>query len=217
MCIIGPDGSGKTTQARMLVETLLRKGMKSEYRWVRFFHLFSLPLLVTARLAGMSEDRILPSGRRIGYHHFHRSKIISSSYPILMLLDTTVMTVAKVYLPMRLLKKSIVCDRFIFDTIVDIMISIGNHNLHNEPIGGLFLGLVPSNTRSVLLIADEEILRQRRDNVYHDNALDLKIDLYKRLAEDLRIPVVDASLPMSEVQEKIKSAIALPGVAFETA
>lgn len=154
ICISGPDGTGKSTQVELLIDSLKEVGYHYEYRWLRFHHLLSLPLLAFARLIGLSEVKTLDSGEKIGYHYFYKSKIISFLYSILLLSDTAIYTTTKVYIPIYLFRKKIIYDRFIYDTLVDLMVSTGNYDIYKSNIGNLFLKLIPENTSAVMLIAN---------------------------------------------------------------
>ncbi len=208
ICIIGPDGTGKTTQAKMLVKKLNEAGIKCKYRWLRFYHLFCLPLLAIARLMGLSEVETLDTGRKIGYHYFYKSKTISSLYSILLFIDTLFFTIIKAYVPLKIFKKTIVCDRFVYDTLVDLMVSTRNYNIYSSIIGRLFLSLIPKNSKIIMLIADEKILRKRRDDVMHDKTLNLRIKLYKKLSEEFGILMINTNnLSINKVQERLIQAI----------
>lgn len=209
ICIIGPDGTGKTTQAKMLIDKLKKEGIDCEYKWFRFHHFFSLPLLALARLMGLSEVKTLKSGRKIGYHYFYESKVISSLYSMLLLLDTFIFALAKIYIPVKIFKKTIVCDRFVYDTLVDLMTSTGNYSIYNTTIGKLFVRLIPKESKIVMLIADEDVLRKRREDIMEDKALNLKIKLYKKLTQEFNIPMIDASLSVEEVQDNLMRVIKL--------
>lgn len=203
ICIIGVDGSGKTTQANMLVDRLRKEGLRCRYAWFRFYHFTSLPLLAYARLMGLSEMKTLKSGRKIGYHYFYRSKVVSTLYPFFLFIDTLIFIIIKIYIPRRLFKTGMVCDRFIYDTIVDLMISTGDSNIHRSKIGRLFLRLMPRNMRALMLKVNEPVLRERREDVKWDKTLNKRIEYYDRLSKDFYIPVIDASPSVEEVHEEL--------------
>lgn len=211
ICIIGPDGVGKSTQVKMLIDRLRKEGIKCEYKWLRFHHFFSLPLLAIARLMGLSEVKTLESDGKIGYHYFERSKTISILYPIFLFIDTLVFNTIKIYIPIKLFKKTIVCDRFVYDTIVDLMVSTRNYEIYKSKIGELFLSLIPKDSKVIMLVTDEEILKKRREDVMHDNTLNLRIKLYKKLAGEFGIPMIDARLPMEEVRKSLMRTLKLLG------
>ncbi|MEN6292526.1 MAG: hypothetical protein ABFC34_10430 [Methanobacterium sp.] len=205
--ICGPDGVGKSTQAKLVMESFKKKGKSYEYRWLRYHHLFSLPLLGIARLRGLSEVQTLENGEKIGYHYFYKSKIISSVYPLLLFLDSLIFSIAKLYIPRVVFKKNIVCDRFIYDTLIDLIISTHKTNLHWSLIGNNFLSLIPKNTKIVMLLAEEAELRQRRADVMQDKTLEMKMDLYRNFADKFDIYVIDASLPIDYVHKEILKKI----------
>lgn len=209
ICIIGPDGVGKTNQVTMLIDRLREKGINCEYKWLRFYHFFSSPLLAFARLMGLSEVKTLENGGKIGYHYFYKSRVISSLYLIFLFIDTLVLIIIKIYIPIKLFKKTIVCDRFVYDTIVDLMVSTRNYEIYKSKIGELFLGLIPKDSKIIMLVMDEEILKKRREDVMYDKTLNLRIKLYKKLAGEFGIPMIDASLPMEEVKKSLMRTIKL--------
>ncbi|MDH7508579.1 MAG: hypothetical protein QHH00_04180 [Methanomassiliicoccales archaeon] len=207
ICIIGPDGTGKTTQAKLLVEKLRKKEVDCDYKWMRFHHFFSLPVLALARLMGLSEVKTSKNGRIIGYHYFYKSKMISKLYTGLLFLDTLSFTMMKVYIPMKLLKKTVVCDRFIHDTLIDLAVSTGDKSVYNSKMGKLFIKLIPEDAKTFMLITDEDVLRERREDVMEDKTLEIKIDLYMRLAQQFKITMMEANLPIEEIQNTLLRAI----------
>ncbi|WP_321422014.1 hypothetical protein [uncultured Methanobacterium sp.] len=206
MCISGPDGTGKSTQVDLLIKYFKGKGINYEATWLRFNHIFSLPLLGIARLMGLSEVITLESGNRLGYHYFYKSKTISSLYTILLLLDTIINTLFKVYIPVFIFKRNIIYDRFIYDTMVDLMVSTGTYIAESHR-GKLFLRLIPKNSVSILLITNVETLRQRRDDVLYDKTLEQKINLYHKLSEKFNILVVDANQSVENVHQELLEKI----------
>jgi len=200
ICIIGPDGTGKTTQANLLVEHLRNQGVNCDYEWLRIHHFFSLPVLACARLMGLSSVETLESGRRIGYHHFERSKTISFLYLVFLWLDTLMFTGLKAHIPVKIFNKQIVCDRFVYDTLVDLSLSTNNEQIFSNVVGKCFMSLVPSNTTALMLIAKEEVLMSRRDDIYHDKLIKRKIATYRKIAVQYGIPTIDSNQDIKKVQ-----------------
>lgn len=209
ICVIGPDGTGKSTQVNLLINSLNKKGIKYEYQWLRFHHFFSLPVLAMARLIGLSEVKTLENGGRIGYHYFYKSKIISFLYSTSLLFDTVIFTILKVYIPIYILKKNIIYDRFVYDTLIDLMISTGNYETYRKITGKLFTKLVPKRSNIIMLLTNETALKNRREDIKHDKSLILRIKLYRQLSKIYNIKTVDASLSIDEIQNKIKENIEL--------
>lgn len=204
ICIIGPDGTGKTTQAKMLIEKLRERGYEYEYRWMRFHHFISLPVLALARLMGLTEIQTLPDGRKIGYHHFYRSKLISTLYSLTLYLDTLLAMMFKIYIPLKLQKKRIVCDRFVYDTLVDLAMDLNNPSFITSKITKMFLRLVPKESKVVLLIAPYEKIKWRREDLRFDGSLEKRIQIYLELGQKFpQVMEVNASLGIPDVHRRI--------------
>lgn len=202
ICVIGPDGTGKTTQIELLINYFEKNGFYYKYQWLRFYHFFSLPLLLFARFYGLSEVKILDDGEKIGYHYFHRSKLISYIYPIFLFADTFLLIFFKIYLPL-LFGKKIICDRFIYDTIVDLMVSTSNYELYKSRVGKLFLMLIPRNKKIFLLISNETTLKTRREDIKKDRNIGLKIELYEKLANEFNLKTIDTQESINLVHEQL--------------
>lgn len=202
ICIIGPDGTGKTTQIKLLIDYYKERKIIYEYRWLRFYHFFSVPILVYARICGLSEVITLLNGEKIGYHYFYRSKTISAIYPYLLFLDIFFLMIFKVYLPLMRGKK-IICDRFIYDTIIDIMISISSYDFYKKNLGRLFISLIPKKSHIFLLISDQNSLKNRREDVKKDKNLKIKIMLYSELAKEFNLNIINANESIQNIHKQL--------------
>jgi len=209
ICIIGPDGVGKTTHVTKIIDEFRERGYLYEYRWLRFHHFLSIPALLFARIMGYTEAETLPNGKKVSYHHFENSRMLCFLYPLLLWLDTLIFVTVKFYIPKYILGRNIICDRFVFDTLVDLGLSINHKGIASTKIGKFFLRLAPQNTVIILLIADKEELRGRREDVYYDRILEEKILAYKNLAAQLNIPIIDANHRFEVVHKEIIKKIML--------
>lgn len=207
IAIIGPDGTGKTTQVNLLIDYFKSKGIECKSEWLRFHHFFSLPLLGFARIIGLSEIKIFIDGDTIGYHYFKKSKLISSTYPYFMLMDTLFFYFFRIYLPIKIQNNVIVCDRFVYDTLIDIALSVGDLQNFNKPYYKLFLKLIPKNSIIFVLIAKESEIISRRSDLYKDSFLMEKIFLYNEIAKRFNLRLVNASENILVIHEKLIASL----------
>jgi len=205
ICIVGPDGVGKTTQARLLEKTYRGRGIPATYVWMRFHHVFSLPLLALARLLGLTEVQHLTSGGTASNHHFNRVRPVAIAYAGLLLLDTMVATGVKVCLRLAM-GKTVICDRFTYDTLVDLMISTEKRDVANSFVTRCFL-LLATRAIAVIIMATPQALRLRREDIREDRYLDWKIELYSILSKKCEIPVIYSDGSVQQVHLAIIRAV----------
>ena len=202
---MGPDGVGKTTQARLLEKTYRAKGIPATYVWMRFHHMFSLPLLGLARLLGLTEVQRLTSGGTASNHHFNRVRPVAVAYACSLLFDTMIASSVKVYLRLAL-GKTVICDRFIYDTLVDLMISTEQRDLVNSFVTRCFL-LLAAQAIAVMMMATPQTLRRRREDIREDRYLEWKIELYSILSKKCGIPIIYSDGPVQQVHLSIIRAV----------
>lgn len=206
ICITGIDGTGKTTHTYQILKYLQNKGIKSQYKWLRFYHFLSLPLLAFCRLSGYTRASTLGAKQKCSYHEFYKSRIISIVYPWVLFADTLLFTTIKVYIPMSF-GTSIVCDRFVYDTLIDLAVATRDHEIYKKPIGKLFLKLIPDNAKFIMLTIDKSIIFSRRNELKDDLTFDERYKLYKSFANVFRINVINNSKSIEDVSSSIISII----------
>lgn len=206
ICVMGIDGSGKTTHVNLILEHLREKGIKCQYKWLRFHHLLSLPLLAFCRIAGYTRLSTLGNFQSCSYHEFYKSKFISVVYPWILFFDTYLFTTIKVYIPM-FFGISTVCDRFVYDTLIDISVATKDHDIYKKSVGKLFLKLIPNNSHFVMLDLDKSLIFSRRPELKYDLTFDERYKLYQKYAFMFGIFTTVNSGVLSDVNNSIVSYI----------
>jgi hypothetical protein len=168
---------------------------------LRFPHGVSIPILVYCRLTGLSYyfER---EGVRFGVWEMWRSRWVTWLFPCCQLIDTALYLVFKVHIPLWL-GRTIVCDRFVHDVLIDTMIGIGDSQLHGKPVGRLFLRLVPGWAKVVCIDSPAEIAFERRPELRHDTLWQTRRALYRQLSETVGIPIVDNSQSIQTTQKEL--------------
>jgi thymidylate kinase/predicted nucleotidyltransferase len=203
--LAGVDGSGKTTHARLLLNALAAGGMRGSYVWLRFPRLTSIPFLAYARLRGYSWREVV-DGVEHGYWDFRRSWLMSVIFPWALWLDTFLMATRKLYLPL-MLGRSVVCDRFVADILVDLMLALNDPDFFCRAPGKLFLALLPSKAQVVVLDIETDLARQRSPDLRGDRTHAQRRQAYLRLAERLGWPVVNNAQPLENVSTELREKL----------
>lgn len=208
ICITGIDGVGKTTHVNLIIEHLREKGIKCQYKWLRFHHLFSLPLLAFCRVAGYTRLSTLGNSQKCSYHEFYKSRLVSAIYPWILFFDTFLFTTVKVYIPM-FFGISIVCDRFVYDTLIDMAVATKNHEIHKKPVGKLFLKLIPKNAHFVMLDLDKTTIFSRRPELKDDLTFDERYTLYQNFKNLFSIDFVDNNENITNINKLVMYSLGI--------
>lgn len=206
ICVMGIDGVGKTTHVNLILEHLREKGIKCQYKWLRFHHLFSLPLLAFCRIAGYTRLSTLGDSQKCSYHEFYKSKFISAIYPWVLFFDIFVFTTIKVYIPM-FFGISIVCDRFVYDTLIDTAVATKDHEIYKKSAGKLFLKLIPKNGKFVMIFLEKSMIFLRRPELKDDLTFDERYDLYQKFANLFALDIFDNNGTIASVYRLIISEL----------
>jgi thymidylate kinase len=202
ICIIGVDGSGKSTHAKIILDKLQKKGFPAKYVWFRYNHIFSVIPLIYCRITGLTvyekKDGVL-----YGRHEFYRSCLMSLIYPRTLFIDMLFTYLIKIVIPLKS-GKVLVSDRCVYDTLVDLMIDLNNLDFHKTLTGKLFCRLLPrENTKVIFLDADESLIVKRRTDLKYDTTLEKRRAGYQNLARQFDILTITNEGDIHEVNEKI--------------
>jgi thymidylate kinase len=199
ICLVGLDGSGKTTHALQLLSTLQKSGIRCEYVWFGAPYLLSYPFMVLCRLLGFTKTTskfVSPE------HQYYKNKSLAILWPWVQYLDLTIMVLVKVYVPLWR-GHAVICDRFVYDTLVELMSDTNDSRLHHKLIGRLIIKLVPRLSNVFLLdIAEVTALKRKQDIPNLEFLISRRIK-YTEIARELSIPVVDATMPTGHVSRYI--------------
>jgi thymidylate kinase len=200
--IAGADGTGKSTQARLLLEHLQGRGIRCRHLWLRFPFLLSLSLLVYARWRGYSWHEVT-DGVDQGYWDFRQSWLMRQIFPWVVLLDAALVSILKVYLPLWL-GYTIVCERYVFDMVVDLSLALRDPIYRVTWSGNCLLKLLPPDSFAVILDLDAATARERRPDLLHDRWLEDRLVFYRDLAQYLSLTVLDSRRLQSDLAELIR-------------
>jgi len=189
--IVGPDGAGKTTIARAIMDRLARRGVKTWIAWMRSPRIVTLGVLGITRLSKLSRTV------RMGDHDdvitdLSRHPFLLHLYAWSVTFDYFLGYLGKVTLPKRLSGRTVLCDRFAWDTLVDLGLVSGlDEGFLQLPPGRILLDLARRH-RSVLVTASREELIRRKPILSLDPRLARRLRLYVWLADRFGFGQVDS-------------------------
>jgi dTMP kinase len=176
--ICGIDGSGKTTQAKMLEKYLMGRGFRVKRVWFRWFALISYPFLALCRLLGYTRWKTINRGNvKYAEHRFYLNKAIAKIWPWLFTVDILIYYLFKIKSKM-ILKSVVLCDRFIPDMLVDLMCETKDYLLYRRLVGRVLLSLIPKKSKLVIIDVSENMAYHRKHDIPNINYLKERRKMY---------------------------------------
>jgi len=186
----GVDGSGKSSIIEMLIPEYSKHGIDAKRVWLRFNYLLTRPVLLYCRLTGLTR-RVYKDGKVYSIHDFYKSKVISTMVQYLHLIDTAIAYLLKVWFPLKFTQQVILCDKFVYDILVDFMVETRELSLLDKAITRLFLRLLPKDACVFAISVDkEEIIRRKPIVLIEDEEYDLKYKAYQLVMDRFRLTTI---------------------------
>src|SRR2546427_9928639 len=175
----GVDGSGKTTQVKLLEESFRRINVDVIRIRSRWRPVLSLPLLVILRRLGYARVHRAGGVYIVETRLPHRGGL-SSLWCILTQIENIVKTGVKLVFPL-LLGRTVICDRYALDMVVD-----GMAGLHDVPgrtrLGFQLLRLLPRPNFAFFMDIDPEVAFKRKPDLPRLEDYVERLQLYRELS-----------------------------------
>ena len=212
VCLIGIDGSGKTSHVLKLIDALRAVGILSQFEYMRGSGLrfFARPFYGLARITGHELTMNAAEAPR-DERSLSRLAPVKRLWPISAMADATLLILVR-----RLFAESsvIVSDRNIYDALVDLMVSTGDQDIARRFSARFFLKVTKPDLAVLLDVDEPEALRRKAEFplIY----LRSRRAAYRSLAGHLQIPIVDSRASFEKVHSEILS-MALKTIESEAA
>lgn len=210
LCVIGTDGSGKTTVAEAVVDELVREGRKANRVWLGSDSYLMAPVRRVLKLLWDKRGANAPGGlaqvgsasRRVDYAAEVRRKnaIVSkyrwaiSLYLLFVWLDYFIQISVKMILNRR--HGYIIADRYYYDVAVNLGITLGwtpeQVVEHTRKVACFF----PLPVTRIFLRVDAEVSMARKDDVYDIDYLRMRLSYYDAIANAFAFVEIDGRLPV---------------------
>ncbi len=201
--ITGCDGTGKSTQASLLVAAGAAGGKSARRVWLRFPFFFSAPLLAYARTQGLSWHET-SAGVRHGYWDFRSSRVMRL-FPWLLLVDAALAGCWNIFLPLWH-NQMIVCERYVLDMLVDLSLAFNDKTIFTRLPFRWYFKLLPRQAVIILLDLDAQTIRARRPDLISDKTLEQRLSAYRALAAHLNITPLSSQDTIENIQNHIRRA-----------
>lgn len=187
MCLIGIDGSGKTTLARSLCCN------RGDYRyiWNSFDPRLIRPLVAAGKRVFFRGQDIFEDYHEysVARRHVFSPGLIATGYENLYLLDYSMQVLPRVCCSL-IRGGGLVCDRYVYDTVVDLAVDLGFSAERRRRLLRNLLRIFPQPDLVFLLDVPEEVALKRKT----DHPLDLlteRREAYLHMARENGIIVLD--------------------------
>lgn len=202
ICIVGADGSGKTTLAKYLVGELEKRGRRATLVWMRFSNYLSKTLLAFARLRGYSYYKNV-DGIKMGYHDFEKVWWLQWPFAFLQMVDVNIAARRK----FRALKgfDVAVFERSAWDTLSDVMADTGIVELEKSWIGRNMVRAFRGKCDVLWINRRPDLIRQSRRELVADNKLDCKTANYARMSRFFNWTEIDNNGSIDEVRRRLSA------------
>ena len=210
VCFVGIDGSGKTTLAKYLVETMAQKGIECKYVYGRLEPFILKPFIalggkIFLREVDMFEDYTQYSNvknRAIKEHSF-----LFTFYRRILLFDYLLQILFRVRIPF-MLGKTIVCDRYVYDTIItDLSVDMNYSKSEITDLIKRFFYIAPRPDLAFLIDLPEEIAFQRKDDTPSIEYLKERRHIYLDVGKEEGMLVLDGSIDLTEIKSLITDEV----------
>lgn len=202
ICFSGIDGSGKSLHARWVFKELKAEGIKCKYKWLRYPNFFSLiPLALFHLFNPTKTTRPISDATQ-----FQTSTVVCTLWPLFQFVDTLLFTTRHVYLP-ALFGYTLILDRFVVDTLVDIAFSLRSKKLISSKMGKLFIRIIPKNSLVLNFDVEESLALSRKKDISEIDSLAIRRKFYKLMSKTFLLKVISTDKSFLEVHSEVMNFV----------
>ena len=210
ICFMGIDGTGKTTLSKELVKSLRERGIECKYVYARHTPIILKPFMRVGRLLFLRGENMFENysdyanTKRMAIEH---NSFLSRIYQQILLFDYFFQVFFKVKIPL-IFSKNIVCDRYVYDTIITDLSMDMNYS-ENKTIRLLdaIFRFFPKPDITFLIDAPEKIAYERKNDTPSIEYLRERRGTYLNVGNRYKMVILDGTKKLEELQCEIEKEV----------
>jgi len=206
--IFGPDGSGKSTHARILASYLRGNGAKVRVVWIKSQH--SIAFVLSRFLMRVSPRFVSlnPENSIIQIHAISNGSINRLIWALVEFVSVVPWVMLRVYLPLRM-GETVIAERYLVDSVISIAYSIKEPRFVRSFVARLMLRFIPRNGLLIHLdSAYEEILRRRGAKADTEEYIEFQRSAYAMFSKAISALTISTwQQPVEKTAELIRTYI----------
>jgi thymidylate kinase len=214
ICFTGIDGSGKTTQAHLLLDWLESRGVKSMYVWSRgeVLTIRRIFLFMGRRALGTSGHEIARDKKTYSEYQTRKSKLMEKSIVrIFWSAMTYVEHLIQINLDIRRKMRDgcvVVCDRYLWDSSVD-MATLNNKNSQwlSGRLNSFMWKFIPKPTITFFIDIPPEEAMKRKNDIPTIDYVKRRAEHYRYLAKCNSLTVINGCEDAAAIQNEIINTV----------
>lgn len=210
ICFCGIDGSGKTTLAKNLAKNLKKKGIELNYVYGRHQPVILKPFIYLGSKLFFNKKNKFEDYK--GYSNKKKSAIqkhtlLFKIYTNILLFDYYWQIMFKVKIPV-MLGKNLVCDRYIFDTIItDLAIDMDYSKEEIKSKIEKWFYITPEPNISFLIDTPEDIAFNRKDDTPSIDYLLERRNIYMEIGKEYDMVILDGTSDLEELKRNTENTV----------
>jgi len=201
ICLIGIDGTGKTTLAKTFIREANKIGLKYNYVWGNAQPIFLKPLRALAHLTLLRNVEM----QKDNEHYEKEKERISAKYGVLLLLYSRILILdyfiwifLKIKLPL-FLGKRIICDRYVFDVAINLYFLNKRYFSDIEKTIRNLFKYFPKPDLLYLIDIPVPVALGRKKDIPSPGFLEKRKVIYERLGKIYNARILDGQQPITDL------------------